>query len=149
MSWTFAQVKAADAAAGANPNITTAAATLNAQTTTTIVDVPVGEVEGYLLVNGILPAMQAWAAAHPTDTTGVLAVIESMQALVSAPTLETVAMSNPATNAAVTKMVGALAAAGLMTSAQASALLEMATVTIPVWQPPITPGDIQTARAQP
>ena len=149
MTWTLAQLKAGDVAAGANPDITAAAAALNAQTTTETVDVPISAVEGYLLINGILPAMQAWAAAHPADTTGVLAVIESIQALVSAPTLQAVAMSDPATNAAVTKMLGALTAAGLMTSAQEATVLAMATATVPIWQPTITPGDIQTARAQP
>ena len=148
MSWTYAQVKAADAAQGI-ADITLAAEGLNKQTTAATVDVPRATVEGYLLLNGILPGMQEWAAAHPTDTTGVLAAVQDLEDLIAAQDLAQIAMSDPATNAAVTKMLGALVTAGLMTSAQQSALLAMASAQVPVWQPTLLPGDIQTARAQP
>jgi hypothetical protein len=144
--WTFAALKAADPG---GDDLATIAATLNAETVTQTIDVPISTVQGYMLVNGIVAAADAWAMAHPDDTTGVLAVIRSLEGLLASPHLTVVEMTSPAIAASVTTMLGVLAAASIMTSDQRDAVLAMASATVPKWQPAVTAGDIQTARAQP
>jgi hypothetical protein len=143
--WTLAELKAADPGG----DITSAAAALNAQTVAQTIDVPISTVEGYMLVNGIIAAADAWAMAHPDDTTGVLAVIRSLEGLLASPHLTVVEMSDTTIAAAVTTMLATLVAASIMTSEQRDAVLAMASASVPKWQPAITAGDIQTARAQP
>jgi hypothetical protein len=141
--WTLAELKAADPGG----DITTAAATLNAQTVTQTIDVPISTVEGYMLVNGIIAAADAWATAHPDDTTGVLAVIRSLEGLLASPHLTVVEMTSPTIAASVTTMLGALVAASIMTSDQRDAVLAMASASVPVWSPVVGPLDLATARA--
>ena len=149
MSWTYTALKAADTAAGANANLATAAATLNAQTTTQTVNVPVGTLYGYLLMNGIMGTLSAWAAKNPGDTTGSLGVIQALQAMLTSPNITTVEMTDATTAATVTGMLGTLVTNKIITSAHQSAVLALASQTVPVWQPAVTVADIQIARAQP
>jgi hypothetical protein len=140
--WTLAELKAADPGG----DLATATAALNAQTETATVDVPISVVEGYMLVNGIIAAADAWATAHPDDTTGVLAVIRSLEGLLASPHLTAVEMTSPTIAASVTTMLGVLVGAGIMTGDQRDAVLDMATATTPKWQPAVGVLDLETAR---
>jgi hypothetical protein len=140
----YASLKAVDPGG----DLASAVATLVAQTVTVAVDVPISTVAGYMLVNGIVAAADAWATAHADDTTGVLGVIRSLEGLLASPHLSVVEMSDAGIAAAVTSMLGALVSAEIMSGAQQAAILAMSSATVPKW-PGLTAGDIQTARAQP
>lgn len=149
MTWTYAELKLADAAAGANEDLTVAAAAMNMQTSQVTVDVPIGDVEAYALINGITVAAQDWLAASGAGNVTVARVVRAFLAMIASQRLETVQMTDPEKNATVTQMLGAMTAVGILSTDQEAAILGMATATVPKWNPPVSAGDIQTARAQP
>lgn len=104
-------------------------AALLAETVTSAVDVPISAVGGYMLARGITAAADAWAAAHPTDTTGVLVAVRSLLGLLASPHLTTVEMSNLTTAAAVEQMLGGMVTAGIMTSTQQAEILALASTS--------------------
>ncbi|MDE2468985.1 MAG: hypothetical protein KGL35_09655 [Bradyrhizobium sp.] len=144
MPWTDAQLAAAFNALSPVPSTLDAAAKLlNAQTATVTVDVPLDAVEGYLLVNGISVAAADWLAANAATNVPVANAIRSLQALIASPRLQSVAMTDAATNMAVTNMTGAMVSVGVMTAAQQAALLAMAKASVPAWQPALQIADLQ------
>lgn len=104
------------------------ATAVTAETVTTAQDVAISAVGGYMLARGIIAKADAWAAANPADTSGVLVAIRSLEGLMASPHLTVVEMSNPDIAAAVQQMIGGMAAAGIMTSAQQTEILAMAQI---------------------
>lgn len=105
------------------------AVALAADTITIMQDVPISAVGGYMLARGITAAADAWATAHPDDTTGVLSAVRSLLGLLASPHLTTVEMSNPTIAAAVEQMLGGMVAAGIMTSTQQAEILALASTS--------------------
>lgn len=147
MAWTYAALKAADVAAGANPNLTAAMAAINAQTHVVAVDVSTSSLYGLMLLDGAWIGMQAWLAANQTDT-ATMPYVKIIQALLSSPSVQNIDMSDPVKSAAITGMLQAMVNGGAITPTQQSGMLALASKTVPVWQPAVTEGDIQTARTQ-
>lgn len=104
-------------------------AALVADTITVTVDVPIADVEGYMLTHGITIAADDWLTANAATNAPVANAVRSLLALFASPRLQTVLMTDPATSATVKGMIGAMAAVGIMTSAQATAILDMAAIT--------------------
>lgn len=151
MAWTYAQVKAADAAlnpAQADPAL--AAAALNAQTTALAQpasDIGLGDIQGVLLLSGDWLKIQTEAAKSgatgaTTDpiTLSILAIqlVQSKAATVAA-----------ANWTSFVGMLQVLEANSVVSSASLTAIQALATMTVPTWQPALLAGDVQTARAQP
>ena len=105
------------------------AAALVAETVTTAQDAPISAVEGYMLTRGIIAAADAWAAANPSDKTGVLGAIRSLEGLMASPRLQAVTMTDPATAGAVQQMLGSMTQAGIMTETQMSEILALGSST--------------------
>lgn len=144
MVWTFAALATAD---DGNKDLTAAAAKLNAQTAAQTVDVPISAVAGYMLTRGIIAAADAYAS-NASPAPQVVGVIRALEGMMASPHLTVVEMSDPTVNGIVVQMLGALTAAGIMTAEQQTEVLAMGTASVPVWQPAVTAGDIQTSRAQ-
>jgi hypothetical protein len=117
------------------------------------VDVPVGEVAGYLALQGKLSALQAYAASPPAgaNATAVVAAKE-LVTLLGAPSVSVFRMSDAATATAVRNFLNALtadAATGI-TAQDVAALLGLAATTLPWWQAsgyssPIAQSDLDAA----
>ena len=153
--WTPAQVKAAYTALSPAPaTLAAAAATLNAQTVTTTVDVPVQAVSGYLEAVGKLAAIEAFATSPPSGASAaaITAAQELMFALKDPQSVPIFQMTNSTIASAVTSWLAALVSPGTGVTApidatDQAAILALSTPTVPVWQPAVTAGDIQTALA--
>ncbi|WP_287759618.1 hypothetical protein [Acidiphilium sp.] len=153
MTWTPAQLKAAYAALSPTPaSLTDAIATLNAQTQTVRVDVPVQNVAAYLGLQGKLAAFIGWANAPPTGASAasVTAAQELAFALQHPATCPTFAMSNPTVVSLMTSWLSALVAPGTgitgpITSADQTAILALGSATVPAWQPALDGGAMQLA----
>ena len=151
--WTPAQVKAAyDALSPVPANLTDALATLNAQTTTVAVDVPVQSVAAYLGLNGKLAGFIGWANAPPTGASAasVTAAQELAFALQHPATCPIFAMSNPMVVSLMTAWLTALVSPGTgitgpITSTDQTAILALGSATVPVWQPALDGGAMQLA----
>lgn len=102
-------------------------------------DVPVAAVEGYLSLAGVPTAMEDWIAANPAPSVPRTACNELLRTIAS-PHVETFAMSQPATYAALQGMLQALEAVSLLTSGQVADLLAMAATTVPWWQASVAAG---------
>jgi hypothetical protein len=144
--WTYADLKAADPG---GDDLAAIGAALNAETVTLTVDVPITAVSGYMLPRGITAAAEIWLVAHETDTGDVAKAVRSLLGLLTDPRLQVVAMTDPTIAAAVAGMLSGMVAASIITAQQQAEILALASATVPKWQPAITAGDIQTARAQP
>ncbi len=150
--WTLAQVKTAYQTLSPTPaSITAAAATLNAQTTTATVDVPVQSVAAYLGVSGKLASLVAWASAPPSgaSTAEIVAAQSLVFALMHPQTFPVFAMTVPSINTAMQGWLSDLVTAGVLATADQAAILALSTPTVPIWQPALLPSDIQNALAQP
>ena len=120
------------------------AATLNAQTTTETVDVPVGTVEGYLRTNMLMGGLQRFVANPPTGAPAALVEgLGELLGMLASPHVQVVQMTNPTVAGAVGQILSGAVSAGLMTSAQETALMALATPTANVWQPPVQIADLQ------
>lgn len=125
-------------------------AALNANTVNVPVDVPIGEIEGYLRLNGLISALQIYGAATGATEAGVAA--RELTGLVMSPHMSVVQMSDPAAAAAIGNMLSALVAAGELTSAQQSALLALAVGQTSIaaqlgWPGGVAETDLVVARA--
>src|SRR5579872_1730429 len=89
------------------------------------IDVPIVDVQGYLSTQGVLTAMQDWLNANTTPSAARTAISELFRTLNST-RLTVVEMSDATTYTAVSNMLAATVAVGVMSSAQASALMAMA-----------------------
>jgi len=90
-------------------------------------DVPVGEVVGYLALQGKLSALQDYAAAKTGQAQAVIAARE-LATLLAAPSVSTFRMSDETTYGAIAAFLNALAgdAASGITAADVTALLALA-----------------------
>jgi hypothetical protein len=147
MAWTYQDVKAADAALGIEDE-SEAAAALNAQTKTATVDV----------------ANAAICEVLATDMEYSKVQLISEERDYLATPLETVELAIWAINfmnsggmtraagkdtTAWDKVVANFDALPPVTDASMDRIRGLRNDTVPVWQPPVTAGDVQTAREQP
>lgn len=153
MAWTLAQLRTAYASLSPVPaTLTEAAATLNAQTQTVTVNVPVQSIAGYLGSQNKLVGFLEWAASPPTgaSATAVNAAKALADAIQDSGALPIFQMTNSAIAANMENDLAALVSPGTgvtgpITATDQAAILALASQTVPVWQPPIQPADLQTA----
>lgn len=115
MAWTLAQLRAAYAALSPVPSsLTEAAATLNAQTQTITVNVPVQSIAGYLGSQNKLVGFLEWAASPPTGASAaaVNAAKAFVLALQNSRTFPVFQMTNPAIAANMENDLAALVSPG-------------------------------------
>lgn len=96
------------------------------------VDVPITDVQGFLSMEGVLTAMQDWLTANTTASVARTAVNELFRTITSS-RLTVIQMSDPTTYTAVSNMIAAVESVGLLTSAQAAALLALAAAPPTSW----------------
>jgi hypothetical protein len=159
MPWTYAQIKAADAALSpAIPDIAASAAALNAQTTTLTQPsnaVSVASIHGNLLLASTgdwlkveALAAEAYSSGYPMSPTA------NDNAINAAKLATTLASSkvdgiDPADWSAFLAQLQVLVTNGAVAQQTQNQIVALAVTTIPAWSPPLTAGDVQTARAQP
>jgi hypothetical protein len=112
-------------------------------------DVAIGDVEGYMSLQGILTGLEDWLEANPTPSAARTAAKELLRTIAS-PHVTVFRTSDAATFASVSSMIGTLQAASLITQIQHDAILAMAATTVPWWQSagysaPVTQGDLDAA----
>lgn len=160
MAWTYngltgyAAVKAADAAlspAIADP--AAAAAALNAQTVSVVVDMATADARAVLLVSGEWFGIKQLGKQSVSGTSPPTAMDQAIAAAniaVDTLTLTTVLhVSDAPTWAKVQQLAGGLITAGVLSQASLDTWTAMRTKTQPAWTPPLSAGDLQTARNQP
>jgi len=153
--WTPAQLKAAYQALSPAPaSYEAAAATLNAQTTTVTVSVPIMDVAAYLGLVGKLGAIEAFAKTPPSGASAqAVAAAQGLWEMIQSPaSFPPFDMPNPTVAASVEAMLAALVSPGTgitgpIDSTDQATILGLATQTVPAWQPAVTAGDVQTALA--
>ena len=152
-AWTYLQLKAAYVAIG-SPPLAAAVATLNAQTVA--------------VTNAIIlwPDMKAVLRMAPTDDWEKIVIRSRMPSVVPPVSAQDFAVmaainalesestdrfdpTNAPVWAAVQAGIQALANVGDVAPATVAILASLTSKTSPVWEPPVTAGDIQTAGAQP
>lgn len=151
MSWDDAKLKTAYAALSPAPaNNAAAVIALNAQTDTVTVDVPVQLVADYLAEAAKLPTLLDFAASPPSGAAAgaVTAAAELAFAFEHSGLLPTFQMTNSVVAGEMQTWLADLVAAGVLASADQTAILALATATVPAWQPPVTTGDLATALGQ-
>ena len=150
-AWTDTQLATAYGALSPAPtSLLAAAKALNTQTTQITVDVPVQSVAGYLGNAMKLAGFLAWSASPPAGASAasIAAATELAFAFEHPQLFPTFYMSNAAT---ATNMESALAAlvspgtgvTGPITATDQAAIMALASVTVPTWQP-----EVQTAHLQ-
>ena len=153
--WTPAQLKAAYQALSPAPaSYEAAVTTLNAQTTTVTVAVPIAALAAYLGLNGKLGALKAFAASPPSGASAEsVAAAQGLWEMISSPgAFPPFDMADATVASAIQAMLAALVSPGTgitgpITSTDQTAILALATQTVPTWQPAVTAGDVQTALA--
>ena len=148
MAWTYPQVKTAYLALSPTPATTADAATvLNAQRASTLSDVPVGSVFTVLGLSGSLVTLMSFATSPPSGA--ATAAVQAATSLLFAFEHSTLApvfqMSNATVAAAMQTELQALVTAGVITTADQTAILALAQA--PMWQPPLTAADVAAAIA--
>ena len=151
--WTPAQLKAAYQALSPTPaSYEAAAATLNAQTTTVTVSVPIADVAAYLGLAGKLGALEAFAKSPPSGASAEsIAAAQGLWEMISSPAaFPPFNMADATIASEVEAMITALVSPGTgitgpIDSTDQATILGLATKTVPVWQPAVTAGDVQTA----
>lgn len=156
-AWTIAQLKAADAAISSPANLSTAAATLNAQT-----EVLSAQNISWASVRDVLMNNFDWGTlvyCATVDIGGILPGGATQTAVIqaSAMAIRECCIYGGTFSASVTADWNALVAAANnltpanvagISAASANAVVALRTPTVPVWAPPVTAGDVQTARTQ-
>lgn len=148
--WTPAQVAAAyDALSPAPATLADAAAALNAQGSSVLLDVPTSTIAEYLALAGKYQSFLAWGASPPAGAS--VASVQAAQLLAAAfqnPRLFAVMkMSNPAVASQMETWLAALVAPGTgitgpIVAADQTAILALAQQ--PEWSPPLTVADLTT-----
>lgn len=126
------------------------AASLDTVNIVTSVDLPISEVQAYLLFDGTMIALRDWLPANPTPgplRTSVAALLEA----IDSPRLTNFKLSSPARYQAVLQQVQIMVAGGLLTQQQANDLIGMATVTVSRasqigWPKGVAASDVKEAR---
>ncbi|HTJ88882.1 MAG TPA: hypothetical protein VL356_01700 [Acidocella sp.] len=156
MAWTYATVKAADAAlspAVADPGA--AAAALNAQTTTQAVPVSIATLHGILMLASTSDWDRITVRSAAAYSSGWPANPATTDAAIAAAKLAVSLAGSKVDSVSVADWPGFLAplqvlqTAGDVSAASYTAIAALGSVTAATWQPALTAGDIQTARAQP
>ena len=127
-----------------------AAASLDAVNIVTSVDLPIAEVQAYLLFDGTMIALRDWLPANPTPgplRTSVAALLEA----IDSPRLNNFKLSSPARYQAVVQQTQVMVQGGLLTQQQANDLIGMATVTVSRaaqigWPQGVSANDVKAAR---
>ncbi len=148
--WTYAALKTAyQAITPAPAELTAACATLNAQTVDVAADLATTDVDRVLVPTGEMYAVTQLAAKA---TSGASPPTAEDQAIVAAWNVvrmltqwQTIQTSNATLAGQVKAALSGLVAAGVVSSASVAALEALMTQTVPVWQPALTVGDLQTA----
>lgn len=151
-AWTYTQLKAAYVAAG-SPPLAAAVATLNAQTVAVT-----NAVVLWADMKAILRTVptEDWArivmrARMPSVVPPVSAQDFAVMAAINAVEAENTDSFDPKNIAvwtAVQAGIQALANVGDVAPATVAILASLTSKTSPVWEPPVTAGDVQTAGAQ-
>ena len=150
--WTPAQLKAAYQALSPTPaSYEAAAATLNAQTTTVTVAVPIADVAAYLGLVGKLGAIEAFATSPPSGaSTQAVAAAQGLWEMIQSPAaFPPFDMPDATVAAEVEAMLAALVSPGTgvtapIDSTDQATILGLASQTMPVWQPPVEVPDLET-----
>lgn len=151
-------IKAADAALNPPiPDITAAAAALNAQTTTLtqpVAAVSVATVHGILLLSPTgdwlrveARAALAFSSGYPTSPVASDAPIAAAKLAVILSTSK-VDSVDPLHWAGFLAQLNILVSAGDISTTSLTEIESLAPLTVAMWQPSLTAGDIQTARMQ-
>lgn len=126
---------------------------LNAQTQSVTVDVPVQSVAAYLGVAGELAAFLAWAAAPPTGSSAAsqAAAAELAFAFEHPALFPTFAMTNATVAAQMQTWLADLVSPGTgitgpIDAADQTAILALASASVPVWQPAVGIAQLQNAQ---
>ena len=151
--WTPAQLKVAYQALSPTPaSYEAAAATLNAQTMTMTVSVPIADVAAYLGLVGKLGALEAFAKAPPSGASAEsIAAAQGLWQMISSPdAFPPFNMAEATVASAIEAMLTAMVSPGTgitgpIDSTYQATILGLATQAVPVWQPAVTAGDVQTA----
>ena len=145
--WTFNELKAADVAIGIE-DLAAAAVALNAQSVARVRDIPTAEARAVLLLSGEWFRIKQLAKLDLNGTARDR-VVAAADVCVDTLTLTTMLhTADEATWTAMQPLIGGLQQAGVLSAGSVAAWEAMRTPTVPVWSPPVTAGDIQTARAQ-
>lgn len=154
----YAALKAAMATGGQYAGLTDteAVSACNAATVSVNVDIPMSAVLEYFALAGKLPLIQGWAKSAPSGVSAEATVAaQTFGAIIGPPPLfSSLRMSDPAANTAITNMVSALVSAGLLTSADQSAVLgqsvqKVAQSKLWGWSNGIIDNDLVAARNWP
>lgn len=98
-------------------------------------DIPISEVAGYLLLNGITAKARAFLASPPSGTAQAdLITAQSLLDLISTPTVSTIQTSNPAVATQVATLLGNLQAVGIISATDVTNLLALSSTSVPWWQ---------------
>ena len=151
----YQQIGAAWSALSPTPaTLVAGCATLNAQTAPVMVDVPVQAVAAYLGANMKLASFMAWAAAPPAgaSATSIGAAAELAFAFEHPRLVPVFALSISTIAAQMEAALEALVSPGSgvtgpITAADQTAILALASQTVPVWSPPLMVSDLQAAVA--
>ncbi|GAC1332147.1 MAG: hypothetical protein NVSMB20_03250 [Bradyrhizobium sp.] len=149
MAWTYAQVKAADAAlTPAVPDPAAAAAALNAQTVSTTVDVRTTDVRAVLFptLEYAKIGMTAQVRAYDTTTTQSLVQVCFTADRFFESNKTVLANDTAGWNGAVS-LLGQLVTAGLVSTASRDAIVALRTAAAPKWAPALTNNDVIFARS--
>jgi hypothetical protein len=114
------------------------------------IDLPIFEVQAYLLFDGTLIALRDWLPANPTPgplRTSVAALLEA----IDSPRLDNFKLSDPARYQAVLQQVTIMVNGGLLTQQHADDLIGMATLTVSRasqigWPKGVSAADVKKAR---
>ena len=151
----YAAIKAADAALGI-ADLTEAAAALNAQVTTATVplaSIPVAAIHGVLMLASTADWLRVEARAALSFSAGFPGSPAASDAPIAAAKLAVLLAASQVTEIQPVKWSGFLAqlaqlvAAGDVSAASQAEIEALAVYAQPAWQPPVTAGDVQTARA--
>lgn len=156
MAWTYEQLKTAvNALSPAMANLTDAATRINAQTTTASSLASVADMHGILMLSSTSDwvrieqrAAQSLSSGWPGSPVAADAPIAVAKAAVSLVSSQVTQVQ--ATDwANFTTALGVLVTSGDISAASHTAIGSLGTATVPMWSPPVSTGDIQTALAQP
>ncbi len=148
--WTYAALKAALAALAPAPDSLEAKAeAINAQAGQQTVDVPARDVRGVLYARGKLPAVSRKAIDARLGTDSSDPAFAALHLVEMWGEGATIPMTIPAIAAQCEADLALLVGAEIITEDDKAAALSLATRTRPIWDPPVTAGDVQTAEAQP
>lgn len=147
-AWTFAQLKAADAALGID-DPASAAETLQARRITVVRDISCTDARSVLFATGEYGALVLLSRQNPSDTVPATLIAAAITAVATLDNASVIEATDPAKWQAVQTMLGAFVQAQAVSPASRDTLLGMREVEVPTFEPAPTAGDVQTARNEP